>query len=359
MPGSGSYLAAGGGVLFCGILGIAVVGGAVTGAPAPTAAGSTGTSTGVRPGVVPPPYTDLVTQAGAVCATFTSPVIAAQLHTESGFNPDAVSPAGAQGIAQFMPGTWTTWGRDADSSGTASPFDPGDAIPAEAAYDCALAAQMSAAVAAGQVTGASLTDLALAAYNAGPAAVLAAHGIPAFTETRQYVTTIDTLTAQYAAITLPTGAPSPAPTAAPVGAFAAAEVAAATQQLGLPYIWGGGNPAGPTGGGFDCSGLVLYAVYQASGGTISLPHDSNLQARLGQPVATGPGTTIALSSLQVGDVIAFQIDAGPGRYDHIGIYVGGGLLLHASHPGAGGGVKLEPLTEAYFQNLLWSVRRFG
>ena len=54
--------------------------------------------------------------------------------------------------------------------------------------------------------------------------------------------------------------------------FPGALIAAAASQIGKPYVWGGGNFYGPTGGGFDCSGLVLYAAYQASGGRIRLPH---------------------------------------------------------------------------------------
>ena len=318
----------------------------------------------VRAGVVPTAYAGLVAAAGTVCPAFGPAVIAAQLATESGWNPAAVSPAGAQGIAQFMPATWAVWGRDGD--GTASPFDPADAVPAQAAFDCALAATMTAALAAGEVTGA-VTDLALAAYNAGPAAVLTAHGIPPYAETQAYVTRIDALAASD---TTPTGGGSGGTggggtggggtggVGAPAGSFAAAEIAAARAELGLPYVWGGGDTAGPTGGGFDCSGLVLYAVYAASGGTITLPHDSNVQGRMGVQVALGLGSTVNLGLLQPGDVIAFNLDGGS-HYSHIGIYVGNGMLLHASHPGAGGGVKLESLTEAYWAPYLWSVRRYG
>ena len=56
-------------------------------------------------------------------------------------------------------------------------------------------------------------------------------------------------------------------------------IKAAASQLGKPYVWGGGNFNGPTGGGFDCSGLVLYAAYQASGGRIRLPHYTGDQIR--------------------------------------------------------------------------------
>jgi len=54
-------------------------------------------------------------------------LLAAQGYAESGFNPKAVSYAGAQGIAQFMPGTWPQWGKG-------DPFNPADAIPAQAAF---------------------------------------------------------------------------------------------------------------------------------------------------------------------------------------------------------------------------------
>ena len=105
------------------------------------------------------------------------------------------------------------------------------------------------------------------------------------------------------------------------------------------------------------AGLVLYAAYAASGGTITLPHDSDVQGRVGTPVARGLGSTINLGLLQPGDVVAFNLDGGS-HYSHIGIYVGGGMLLHASHPGPGGGVKLESLTEGYWQPYTWSVRRY-
>ena len=70
--------------------------------------------------------------------------------------------------------------------------------------------------------------------------------------------------------------------------FPGALIAAAASQIGLPYVWGGGNFEGPTGGGFDCSGLVLYAAYQASGGQIRLPHYSG---RRSTPGVASPGPT--------------------------------------------------------------------
>ena len=54
-------------------------------------------------------------------------VALAQVQAESAWNPNAVSPAGAQGLFQFMPGTWSTWGNG-------SPFNPEDAAPAWGRY---------------------------------------------------------------------------------------------------------------------------------------------------------------------------------------------------------------------------------
>jgi Transglycosylase SLT domain/D-alanyl-D-alanine carboxypeptidase len=98
-------------------------------------------------------------------------LLAGQLMAESGFDPDAGSPAGAEGIAQFMPGT-------AASYGLANPFDPREAIDAEAHLMSDLIRQFGS------------PELALAAYNAGPAPVEACHCIPPYPETQAYVTRI-------------------------------------------------------------------------------------------------------------------------------------------------------------------------
>ncbi len=98
-------------------------------------------------------------------------LLAAQLYAESGFNPFARSPAGAEGIAQFMPGT-------AEAIGLLDPFDPGSAIDAQAHLMRDLLGRFGS------------VPLALAAYNAGPGAVAACGCIPPFPETRAYVTKI-------------------------------------------------------------------------------------------------------------------------------------------------------------------------
>ncbi|MGI8579745.1 MAG: lytic transglycosylase domain-containing protein [Solirubrobacteraceae bacterium] len=98
-------------------------------------------------------------------------LIAAQLYAESGFNPFAVSPAGAQGIAQFMPGT-------AGAYGLRNPFDAARSIDAQARLMRDLLRQFGA------------VPLALAAYNAGPAPVARCGCVPRIPETQGYVARI-------------------------------------------------------------------------------------------------------------------------------------------------------------------------
>ncbi len=98
-------------------------------------------------------------------------LLAAQLYVESGFDPDARSPAGAQGIAQFMPGT-------AAALGLADPFDAPAAIDAQGHLMRDLLRRLGS------------VPLALAAYNAGTGAVTACMCIPPYPETQAYVAKI-------------------------------------------------------------------------------------------------------------------------------------------------------------------------
>ena len=98
-------------------------------------------------------------------------MLAAQLYAESNFNPFARSPAGAQGIAQFMPAT-------ARAHGLRDPFDAEASIEAQARMMRGLLDRFGS------------TALALAAYNAGPGAVARHGGVPPFAETRAYVAKI-------------------------------------------------------------------------------------------------------------------------------------------------------------------------
>ncbi|WP_459982157.1 C40 family peptidase [Nocardioides sp. AN3] len=123
------------------------------------------------------------------------------------------------------------------------------------------------------------------------------------------------------------GAAASGPAGAPAGlpsGFAGALIAAAAKEIGTPYVWGGGTFTGPSGGGFDCSGLVLYAAYQASRGRLRLPHYTGDQIHQGRP--------IAWSDKQPGDLIFFSYPGAAGPH-HVAIYLGGDRILHAPHTG--------------------------
>jgi soluble lytic murein transglycosylase-like protein len=129
-----------------------------------------GDGRGAVPSFVPAPFTAPIA-AAAQRWNVSAALLAAQLYAESGFNPFAVSPAGAQGIAQFMPGT-------ARSLGLANPFDAARAIDAQAHLMRDLLRQFGS------------VPLALAAYNAGPGAVSGCGCVPPYPETQAYVTRI-------------------------------------------------------------------------------------------------------------------------------------------------------------------------
>ena len=122
------------------------------------------------PSFVPREYIDEISRASQRW-NIGAALLSAQIYAESNFNPNAGSPAGAQGIAQFMPGT-------ARSYGLSNPFDPAAAIDAQAHLMHDLLRQLGS------------VPLALAAYNAGPAPVQACGCVPPYPETQAYVAKI-------------------------------------------------------------------------------------------------------------------------------------------------------------------------
>ncbi|KAF7183552.1 hypothetical protein CNMCM7691_003831 [Aspergillus felis] len=103
-------------------------------------------------------------------------------------------------------------------------------------------------------------------------------------------------------------------------------VDAAEREKGLPYVWGGGGCNGPSGGGFDCSGLTQFAVCQALKKTIPRTaqdqYDSNLGKRLPR------------SEAQEGDLL-FWANGGDcsGKVSHVGIFIRDGWMINAAHTG--------------------------
>jgi cell wall-associated NlpC family hydrolase len=125
---------------------------------------------------------------------------------------------------------------------------------------------------------------------------------------------------------------SPATVIAPPSTHGGA-AGAALSQLGTPYVWAGSAP-----GGFDCSGLVMWAYAQVG---VSLPHSSFAQ--------WGMGVSVSEDQLQPGDLVFFD------GLGHVGIYIGGGQFVHAPH--TGDVVKISSLSEGWYAATYVGARR--
>ncbi len=132
--------------------------------------GGDGERSRALPDFVPERFAPAITRA-AQRWSVSAALLAAQIYAESNFNPFARSPAGAQGISQFMPGT-------ARALGLRDPFDAEASIDAQAHLMRDLLRRFGS------------VPLALAAYNAGPAPVAACGCVPPYPETRGYVARI-------------------------------------------------------------------------------------------------------------------------------------------------------------------------
>ncbi|HEY4346269.1 MAG TPA: NlpC/P60 family protein [Gaiellaceae bacterium] len=110
-------------------------------------------------------------------------------------------------------------------------------------------------------------------------------------------------------------------------------VGVAMGYIGTPYVWAGASP-----GGFDCSGLVMYAYQQVG---VSLPHSSYAMA--------SDGVAVSKDQLQPGDIVFFD---GNG---HVGIYIGGGEFVHAPHTGTD--VQVSSLDEGSYAASYDGARR--
>ena len=144
---------------------------------------------------IPAQYRPMIIAAAATCPGLAASILGAQIAQESNWRPNVTSSAGAQGIAQFVPLTWAAYGVDGNHDGQINVFDPADAIPSAARYDCVLFKETAS------VPGDHVANM-LAAYNAGPGVVRRHRGVPPFPETQNYVNQIlaRSLRAPYAAL---------------------------------------------------------------------------------------------------------------------------------------------------------------
>ncbi|MFF3578599.1 C40 family peptidase [Streptomyces mirabilis] len=296
---------------------------------------------------VPAEFRTWILKADKECTQpeMTPALLAAQLYQESKFQTDpdkATSPAGAMGPAQFMPGTWATWGRDADGNGEASPWDIGDAVMAQGRMMCSLLKQAKNSGFSGDTRA-----LALAGYNAGWGAVERFEGVPpksfANGETYNYVQIIlSTMSKFQGPSLLQVSGSGDGPDA----------VRRASTRLGTPYAWGGGGPNGPSTGfcdgtngylngkcsasstiGFDCSSLVEYAYWPS----IHLPRTAAAQ------YGATSDHAVSRQDLKVGDLL-FWSHGGSGSIYHVAMYAGDGNVVQA--PRTGRNVEVAPLTSA-------------
>ena len=114
----------------------------------------------------------------------------------------------------------------------------------------------------------------------------------------------------------------------PNSSGAAVAIAAAKSQIGVPYGWGTASP----GHSFDCSGLTSWAWGQAG---VYLPHSSAMQASMTPDVS--------YSQLQPGDLVFFY-----SPISHVGLYIGSGQMVDASHSGPGGEVAIRTVYTSSF-----------
>lgn len=152
------------------------------------------------------------------------------------------------------------------------------------------------------------------------------------------------LSALSACSVLPSSPKGPAdpPASTPPGRVSEAQAREVTflalSLVDTPYRYGGNTPEG----GFDCSGLIVYAYRTAAGH--ALPRTVAQLAQVGQKVPAG--------ALRTGDLVFFNA---PRRFSHAGIYVGSGRFVHA--PSSGGRVRLEGLFSTYWRPKLSLIRR--
>ncbi len=225
-------------------------------------------------------------------------ILAGIAKVESDFGRNmATSSAGAIGYCQFMPDTWAVYATDGNGDGIADPYDFRDCIPAMGRY---------------LVANGAPADLRRALY--------------AYNHSWAYVESVLAYAAAYGYVD-----PSSIPAQA---------VELARSRIGAPYVWGAEGPDA-----FDCSGLVLW-VYGQFG--LQVPRTAQQQFEWAVPIEP--------SQLQPGDLTFYENTySSSDRITHVGIYVGGGMVVMATN--AGDFVKEVELSNSYWSDHFASAGR--
>lgn len=131
----------------------------------------------------------------------------------------------------------------------------------------------------------------------------------------------------------------PAARAAEAGDTRAEIVMQALALLGVPYRWGGNDPAR----GLDCSGLVRHVFKTVA--ALDLPRRSEQMSRVGRSVAR--------TDLRAGDLVFFNTLGHPNS--HVALYVGDGRFVHA--PGRNNHVRVDGIEDQYWRARFNGARR--
>ena len=124
---------------------------------------------------------------------------------------------------------------------------------------------------------------------------------------------------------------------APASSHGGGVVSTATSLLGSRYVYGGSSPSG-----FDCSGFTSY-VYAQNGVSLNRTAAGQLSN----------GVAVSKSDLQPGDLVMFGSSAS--NVYHVGIYVGGGQMIHAANSNRG--VVYDTINSGYYANNYYGARR--
>ena len=236
-------------------------------------------------------------------------LLAAVAHTESDFDPTAVSSAGAEGLFQFEPSTFAAYDRPTPAGGLVppSPFDPDrchlcrgplPVLPRDRGQPHLGAGRLQLRQSRSYLPGRLGGVRRAGAGHGGQLHGIRKHSGRAPLQTSAGVPTV----------------------------VQAAAVAYAESQIGTPYVWGGTSPQT----GFDCSGLVVWA-YGLAGVVVPRVANDQWQAE----------PHVAMDELVPGDLVFF----GTGNYaDHVGIYVGDGAMVDAPYTGADVRIDTIPMT---------------